>query len=170
MSRNKAAGTRWESSIVEYLRDPGWPHAERRAPSGARDRGDIAGLPGVVIEAKACRAVDLAGWLDEATVEQANAAVNVGAVWVKRRGRTNPGAGYVVMCGATFAGCSEKRGTDRDHHVADTADRSTGMGPADPDAPQLPAAVRHRPRALVVLRPRRHRGGRQRLPTLPGGH
>ncbi len=102
MSRSRAKGTAWETRLVEYLRDQGWPHAERRAMQGSRDRGDIAGVVGVVIEAKSCRAVDLAGWLDETTVEQANAGANVGAVWVKRRGRTNPGAGYVVMAGATF--------------------------------------------------------------------
>jgi len=28
---------------------------------GSRDRGDIAGLPGVVIEAKNCKQLDLAG-------------------------------------------------------------------------------------------------------------
>ncbi len=103
MSRARAKGTAWETAIVDYLRAAGWPHAERRALGGNHDRGDIAGLPGVVIEAKNCRAIDMAGWLDETTVEQANAGAAVGAAWVKRRGRTNPGAGYVVMCGATFA-------------------------------------------------------------------
>jgi hypothetical protein len=77
---------------------------------GSRDRGDIAGLPGVVIEAKNCKQLDLAGWLDETTVEQANAGANVGAVWVKRRGRTNPGAGYVVMAGATFTALLREAG------------------------------------------------------------
>ncbi len=110
MSRSRAKGTAWESAIVTYLRDQGWPHAERRALQGSRDRGDIAGLPGVVVEAKNCRALDLAGWLDEATTEQANAGANVGAVWVKRRGRTNPDAGYVVMAGATFTALLREAG------------------------------------------------------------
>ncbi len=110
MSRARAKGTAWESAIVEYLRAQGWTHAERRAMQGSRDRGDIAGLPGVVIEAKNCRAIDMAGWLDETTVEQANAGANVGAVWVKRRGRTNPGAGYVVMAGATFTALLREAG------------------------------------------------------------
>lgn len=102
MSRSKAKGTAWESAIVAYLRGAGAAHAERRTLGGTKDRGDIAGLPGVVIEAKSAARMELAAWLDEAEVERVNDGADVAAVWVKRRGKTSPGAGYVVMDGATL--------------------------------------------------------------------
>lgn len=101
-NRSKAKGTGWESAIVTYLRDRGWPHAERRTLSGANDRGDIAGIVGVVVEAKACKSHDLAGWLTEANREAANDGADLGVVWAKRRGFTSPANGYVLMDGATF--------------------------------------------------------------------
>jgi hypothetical protein len=47
VSKSRAKGTSWESAIVTYLIEQGWPHAERRALAGALDKGDITGLPGV---------------------------------------------------------------------------------------------------------------------------
>lgn len=103
MNAAKRKGTAWESAVVAFLREHGWPHAERRALSGARDRGDVAGLPGVVIEAKAAKALDLAGWAAEAEVERVNDGADLAAVWVKRRGKASAGDGYVVLTGAAFA-------------------------------------------------------------------
>lgn len=102
MSRNKQRGTSWESKIVELLRDRGWPHAERRALGGAHDRGDIAGVPAVVIEAKNCAKVELAAFLDEAETERANDKADLGVAWIKRRGKASAAEGYVVMSGDTF--------------------------------------------------------------------
>jgi hypothetical protein len=103
MSRNKAKGTRWESAIVAYLRDKGFTYAERRALSGATDKGDLTGIPGICIEAKDVKAHDLSGWLNEAEQERDNARADVGAVWIKRRGYTSPGRAYVVLTGDDFA-------------------------------------------------------------------
>jgi hypothetical protein len=103
MNRNKARGTAWESRVVAYLQGCGWPHVERRALNGAKDRGDIAGIPGVVIEAKSAATFRLAEWLDEATIEAANDGADIGVVWFKRKGKTDVGAGYVLMSGETFA-------------------------------------------------------------------
>lgn len=102
MSAQRRKGTAWESRIVDYLRGCGWPHAERRALGGANDRGDIAGIPGVVIEAKSVARIDLAGWLKEAQTEAANDKADLGVVWFKRKGKTDAGAGYVLMDGETF--------------------------------------------------------------------
>ena len=49
-NKNKKAGTAWETLLCEYAREHGYPYAERRAQGGKNDRGDIAGIPGVVIE------------------------------------------------------------------------------------------------------------------------
>ena len=102
-NRSKATGTRWESAIVAYLTEQGWPHVERRTLSGAKDRGDIAGIPGLVIEAKSVKTITLGAFLDEATTEAANDGAGVGVAWIKRRGKSSPADAYVVMDGDTFA-------------------------------------------------------------------
>lgn len=111
MTRNRAsakkAGTSWETEIVNALIRNGWPHAERRRLAGARDRGDIAGVAGVVIEAKNTNRLDLAGAVDEAHTEALNdntgvLGVSHGVAWIKRRGKASAEDGYVVMSGATF--------------------------------------------------------------------
>ena len=106
MGRNrasaKAAGTAWETAIVRALVDHGWPYAERRRLNGAYDKGDIAGLPGVVIEAKNTNRLELAAAVDEANTEALNASARIGVAWLKRKGKTSPLDGYVVMDGATF--------------------------------------------------------------------
>jgi hypothetical protein len=101
MSAAKVKGTRWESAIVGYLMECGFPAVERRALNGAKDKGDIAGLP-VVVEAKNCKAVSLGAWVDEADVEARNAGVPVGVVWHHRRGKASPADGFVTMSGSAF--------------------------------------------------------------------
>lgn len=102
MSRSKAKGTAWESAIVAHLKACGWPYAERRALNGNQDRGDIAGVVGVVIEAKSAARIELGAWLGEAHRERDRDQARIGAVWFKRRGKTSPGDGYVLMDGQTF--------------------------------------------------------------------
>lgn len=99
MSAQKKKGTAWESAIVSYLRDKGFTYAERRALSGASDKGDLTGVPGVVVEAKSVSRTDLSGWLDEAEQERDNANADVGIVWIKRRGHTSPGRAYALLSG-----------------------------------------------------------------------
>lgn len=97
---SKQRGTRFETAVVNTLRNNGFPQAERRALSGSRDLGDITGIPGVVIEAKSQARHSLAEWLDEAEVERTNAGADVALVWAHRRGHADPLQGYVVMTGA----------------------------------------------------------------------
>lgn len=101
MSRSKAKGTRWETAIVRLLVDEGFL-VERRALTGNADRGDISGLADWVIEAKDCARTELAAWVDEATVEQANAGARFAAVWHHRRGKASPADGFVTMSGAVL--------------------------------------------------------------------
>lgn len=111
MTRNhrsaRQAGTKWETEIVNALIRAGWKHAERRRLAGVNDRGDIAGIPGVVIEAKNTNRLELSTALDEAKTEARNDSSGVfgvshGVAWIKRKGRTSAEDGYVVMDGATF--------------------------------------------------------------------
>lgn len=76
---------------------------ERRARTGAHDQGDIAGLAPFCIEAKSTARTELAAWVAEAKAEAINARVPFGVVWAKRKGKTSPADGYVVMDGSTFA-------------------------------------------------------------------
>jgi hypothetical protein len=101
-SRNKAKGSAWERAIVEHLRSAGWPYAERRIAGAAKDRGDIAGVVGVVIEAKNAARLDLAGWIAETETERVNDSAWLGVVWHKRTGKSSAADGYVTMTGAQF--------------------------------------------------------------------
>lgn len=98
----KTKGTAWESRVAQWFRDNGWIHAERRALSGARDRGDIAGVVGVVIEAKSVSRIDLHTILDEVRQEVWHERDIIGAAIIKRRGTTDPDRAYVLMDGRTL--------------------------------------------------------------------
>jgi hypothetical protein len=99
VNRSRDKGTSWESAVGRFLQASGWPHAELRARNGAQDPRDI---PGVVIEAKNEKRLSLAEYLREAEAEAANANATVAACWIKRRGKTSPSDGYVVMSGQQF--------------------------------------------------------------------
>lgn len=85
MSASKRKGSKWERDVVEFLRVNGFPYVERRALEGINDRGDIAGIPGVVLECKATKAIDLATAMTEAEKEAKNAGVRIFAAVIKRR-------------------------------------------------------------------------------------
>lgn len=83
---SKAKGTRAETMLVRYLRDRGFPYAERRALTGARDLGDITGTPGVVWEVKAGTRLLIPEWLRQTEVERNNAKADMGVLVVKPKG------------------------------------------------------------------------------------
>ena len=66
----KAAGTRFETLVAKYLAETVDDRIERRAKTGAQDRGDIVGVrhsgQRVVIECKDTCRINLAGWAAEA--------------------------------------------------------------------------------------------------------
>lgn len=102
MSASKRKGTAAETAIVNYLRTVGFTQTERRALNGNIDRGDIAGIPGVVIEAKNCARQELAAWVAEAELERDNDRASLGVVWHKRRGKGDPADWFVTMSGTQF--------------------------------------------------------------------
>lgn len=100
MSASTAKGTWFESRIVEWLSE--WfPRVERRAKTGAKDKGDIAGLLGVVIEAKNVKPTLLSVVFNTGTKELQREVDNAGAVLgllaVKRPGTTDPGDCYWLL-------------------------------------------------------------------------
>ena len=102
MSASKKKGTAAETAVVQHLRAAGFIQAERRTLGGAHDRGDIAGLPGVVIEVKNCARQELGTWVAEAELERDNDHAALGVVWHKRRGKGHPADWFVTMSGAQF--------------------------------------------------------------------
>lgn len=90
-----------ESQVVQYLQTRGFSRAERRVQGGTRDRGDVAGIPGLVIEVKNEQRLTPAEWVDEAHRES-HRWHELAVVWHKRRGKTSPGDWYVTMTGETF--------------------------------------------------------------------
>jgi len=103
VNRSKAKGTTAETAVVRFLQAIGFPYAERRTLNGTHDRGDIAGIPSVVIEVKNCARQELPAWIAEAERERDNDNATLGVVWHKRRGKTDPADWFVTMSGAQFA-------------------------------------------------------------------
>jgi hypothetical protein len=96
----KKAGTAFESLVAAYLRAHVDDRIERRARTGAKDRGDISGVRTahghrLVVECKDVARTDLPGWVREAELEAGNDDALVGVVVAKRRGTTDPGAQWV---------------------------------------------------------------------------
>lgn len=102
MSKSRQKGTSWETDIVNALISYGI-RAKRNPLAGAKDQGDIDLYPlPVVIEAKNCRDMKLAEWIQEAEEERINAHALFGVVWHKRMRKASPHDAYVTMTGNTF--------------------------------------------------------------------
>ena len=106
MARNrqsaKTAGARFERSIADALAAAlDDDRIDRRARTGARDRGDIAGIrlhgQRVVIECKDAATLRLPEWTTEARTEAGNDDALVGVVVHKRRGVSDPLSQWVSM-------------------------------------------------------------------------
>lgn len=97
MSKSKQKGTAAETAVVNWLIEKGRKHVERRSLNGSNDRGDIAGIPCVVLEVKNHATMKLPEWLRELDAEIINDRANTGVVIHKRRGTTNVGEWYATM-------------------------------------------------------------------------
>ena len=117
MTRNRAsakkAGTAFETQVAEYLAMKlADIRIERRAKTGAKDRGDIAGVKTVagglvVIECKNTSRDNLPQWIKEAEIERQNddevtKATVAGVVVHKRHGNGKAAEQYVSMTLETF--------------------------------------------------------------------
>jgi Holliday junction resolvase len=97
VSKAKQKGTAAETAVVNYLKSKGRAHIERRSLNGSNDRGDIAGIPGVVIEVKNHARMELSQWLSELEVEMRNDKASTGVVIHKKKGTTEVGQWYATM-------------------------------------------------------------------------
>lgn len=85
MSKAKRKGTLAESAVVDYLRRT-FSMAERRALQGSKDRGDVSGIPKVVIEIKNHASYKLPEWMRETKVEKENDNAELGILIIKPNG------------------------------------------------------------------------------------
>ena len=97
MSKSKQKGTSAETAVVRWLHEQGRKAVERRALHGTADRGDIAGIPSVVIEVKNHARMELSQWLSELEVEMRNDKADTGVVIHKKKGTTDVGQWYATM-------------------------------------------------------------------------
>lgn len=104
-NRSGDIGTWTAERVVQYLREHGFPNAERTALHGCNDVGDITGTPGICWEVKGGHAAETASdaqvdkWLIETERERICARADVGVLVLKRRGigAANAGRWWAVV-------------------------------------------------------------------------
>jgi hypothetical protein len=95
-SPSKRKGTQNETHNVVWWRGKGHK-AERKAPAGANDQGDIHVDDWFLIEAKDTSRLDLAAGVSELLAELEHSGLEHGAVVFKRKGTLDVGRYYAVM-------------------------------------------------------------------------
>ena len=97
MSKQRQKGTSFETAIVGWLKEHGFPYAERRALHGTFDKGDITGTGPLVWECKNHKTLAISEWLVETEDERQNAAADYGILVAKRRGHADPAQQYAIL-------------------------------------------------------------------------
>lgn len=87
MNKNKAKGTAAETAFVNFMVENGFAWVERRSLKGKADRGDISGLPGVVIEIKSGSRLAIPEWVKELEIEMVNDGSSEGYLVIKPKGK-----------------------------------------------------------------------------------
>lgn len=155
--RPKDIGTAFTTAVIRYLHTDGFGQAELRNQAGANDKGDITGMPGIVIECKGGKAAEdasdaqVAAWLAETERERANARADVGLLVTKRRaiGAARAGQWWAHM---TLHTVIDLTGINRPlpddvaripvrFHLADAVQLLRAHGYGDPFEPELCASA-----------------------------
>ena len=114
----KKAGSSFERLVADYLRGVVDDRIDRRAKTGAKDRGDIGGVriwtQRVVLECKDVSKIALSQWATEAEVERGNDDALAGVVVHKRRGKGRAADQWVTMTLGDFTALLKG---NRDHLV-----------------------------------------------------
>lgn len=112
MSKARAKGTLGENGAVQVLIENGFRHAERRALAGVNDKGDIAGVAGIVFEVKNHKTYKISEWMKETEIETKNASADFGILVVKPNGigLSNAGKWWAVMTLEDMAQLLKKAG------------------------------------------------------------
>lgn len=93
---NGRKGAAFERAVADLFQADGFMWADRKPKRGARDAGDVTGIEGWTLELKNEKTIQLAGAVDEATIEAANAGTPWFAAIIKRRNK-NVRDAYVVL-------------------------------------------------------------------------
>lgn len=99
----KQAGSRFERTTADYLKDHLSEFIDRKVRTGAKDTGDIANVRTATGRRVAVECKDYGGrlalpeWVREAEVERLHDGAAVGVVVAKRRGTANPGEQWVIL-------------------------------------------------------------------------
>ena len=98
----KTAGSRFERQIADHLNAHLPGRIDKQPRTGAKDKGDIAGVTTpdgrpIAIECKNVARTQLANWIHEAHAEADNLGAAAGIIIHKRRGRAAPAAQWVTM-------------------------------------------------------------------------
>ena len=102
-SSAKQAGSRFERTTADYLKDHLSEFIDRKVRTGAKDTGDIANVRTATGRRVAVECKDyggqlkLAEWIREAESERINDGSAVGLVVAKRRGTAKPGEQWVIL-------------------------------------------------------------------------
>lgn len=105
MTRNrasaKAAGSAFERLVADYLSDTVDDRIDRRVKTGAKDKGDIAGLRHmggrVTVECKNTTRHDLGTWAAEVEIERGNDDGLAGIIAHKRHGKGRAEDQWITM-------------------------------------------------------------------------
>ena len=96
----RAAGTRFERQIADHLAEHVDDRIDRRAKTGAKDKGDIGGLrhmgQRIVIECKNTARPELSKWMNEAEIARGNDDAGTALIIHKRHGKSTPGDQWVT--------------------------------------------------------------------------
>lgn len=98
----KTAGARFERQIADHLNAHLPGRIDKQPRTGAKDKGDIAGVTttggqAIAIECKNVARTQLANWIHEAHTEADNLGAAAGIIIHKRHGRSAPDAQWVTM-------------------------------------------------------------------------
>jgi hypothetical protein len=99
----KSLGTSHEVAVRDWLREHGWPYADRKVQAGALDEGDLRLSERVpfVVEAKTAKSTtdraSLGTFVKELEAEVKNAGSESGSVIFKKKGTTDVGQYYAIM-------------------------------------------------------------------------
>lgn len=99
-SRRK--GACYERDVVRWLKDNGYPQAERRIAGMFDDKGDVANVPCTTMECKNHKALSLGTWFAQMELEQLASEQDLGVLVIKRRGFVDVGHHYFVVSGYTW--------------------------------------------------------------------